>query len=275
MHAMADSDDSDDCHTRTRRKPYHTVGFVPRPPPPHEAQASRYSTTGSRQSRRVFYTLSLNNEETQPPTIESFTSEQQNVGAENVSGLGTEMFTAAIDPLPETSQIMDPHDSYHYEISGKEAEFRLKAFQTRSYLTRYSVNHKQYLLSVYQPVLRGNEIKHEMRNFVITFKHDDRKIYQITDREFDSLEEMLETYESEKVDHSLPNIGRMVTEDDYFEFRQQPQEQQEITLENYIGQKLAQQPVQGLPENPPAPNPQEHRPNPQHVRKRWHECVFM
>ena len=34
LHAI----DSDDCHTRTRRKPYHTVGFVPRPPPPHEAQ---------------------------------------------------------------------------------------------------------------------------------------------------------------------------------------------------------------------------------------------
>ena len=127
-----------------------------------------------------------------------------------------------IDELPETNQIMDiQHDSYHGEISGKEAEFRLKAFKTRSYLTRYSVSHEQYLLSVYQPVLRGNEIKHEMRNFVITFKHDDKKIYRITDREFNSLEEMLETYERESLHHSLPNIGRMVSEEEYLQLRQQ------------------------------------------------------
>ncbi len=143
-----------------------------------------------------------------------------------ITQLATE--SPRIDEIPETNQIMDIHDSYHCAISGKEAEFRLKAFKTRSYLTRYSVSHEQYLLSVYQPVLRGNETKHELKNFVITFKHDDdKKIYQITDREFNSLKEMLETYEREKVDHSLSNIGRMVSEKEYLQLRQQQQQQQQ------------------------------------------------
>ena len=131
---------------------------------------------------------------------------------------------------------MDHHDSYHSDISGEEAEFRLKAFQTRSYLTRYSTNHKQYLLSVYQPVLRGTRVKHETKHFTITFKHGDRKIYKITDREFDSLEEMLKTYESETIDHSLPNIGRMVSMTEYYRLlqRQIGQEPQEMSLQNYI-----------------------------------------
>ncbi len=152
-------------------------------------------------------------------------------------------FSAPIDRLPETDQMMDPHDSYHYEISGDEAEFRLKMFrQIRSYLTRYSANHKQYLLSVYQSVPRGNKIKHDTRHFVITFKHGDRKIYQITKyREFGSLEEMLGTYEREKVDHSLPNIGRMFSMNDYLRLMKQHPQPQEITLEDHIEQQLAQQ----------------------------------
>ncbi len=143
----------------------------------------------------------------------------------------------------KTDQIMDHHDSYHSDISGEEAEFRLKAFQTRSYLTRYSTNHKQYILSVYQPVLRGTRIKHETKHFTITFKHGDRKIYKITDREFDSLEEMLKTYESEKIDHSLPNIGRMVSMTEYCRLRQRQigQEPQEMSLQNYIEQELPRQ----------------------------------
>ena len=52
---------------------------------------------------------------------------------------------------------------------------------------------------------------------------------------------MLETYERESVDHSLPNIGRMVTEDDYLQLRQQQQEPGEITVDNYIEQRLARQ----------------------------------
>ena len=74
-----------------------------------------------------------------------------------------------------------------------------------------------------------------MRNFVITFKHDDKKIYQITDREFNSLKEMLETYEREKVDHSLPNIGRMVTEEEYLQLRQQ--QRQGHSLPNIVSEE--------------------------------------
>ncbi len=150
-------------------------------------------------------------------------------------------FSAPMSPLPKSDQIMDLHDSYHYEISGDEAEFRLRMFrQIRSYLTRYSASYKQYILSVYQSVPKVKELKHEIRHFTITFKHGDRKIYQITDREFDSLEEMLETYERESVDHSLPNIGKMLSMNDYLQLMKQP-EPREMTLEDYIEQQLAQQ----------------------------------
>ena len=61
-----------------------------------------------------------------------------------------------------------------------------------SYSLPLRVNHKQYLICI-STVLRGNDIKWDTLHD-ITFKHSDRKIYRITNREFESLEEMLGTY---------------------------------------------------------------------------------
>ncbi len=155
-------------------------------------------------------------------------------------------FSAPLSPLLATGETMDPHDSYHFEINGEEAELRLKQFRVRCYLTRYSAQHRQYILSVYQPVMRGNEVKYETKHIVINFHHGDEKTYQVTDRQFNSLDEMLQTYEREMLGHSLPNIGRMVSEAQYWHQLNQ-QEVPPLTPEEFLQQAIDLPPIIGPP----------------------------
>ncbi len=112
-------------------------------------------------------------------------------------------------------EMMDEHPSYHEQITGKEAEKRLQRCTEHGYLTRYSKINQYYVLSVCRKTVSGATLKH----FRIVFKNNGHcKEYQIgekTEKTFQSLLEMLNYYEKNRIDPALNNIGQPVTEDEY------------------------------------------------------------
>lgn len=158
---------------------------------------------------------------------------------------------------------MEPHDSFHGEITGKEAEFRLKKSQKKSYLTRYSEQNELYVLSVCYPYLSEGRMKFKIKHFEIKFRHEDSgNTYQIADEKFNSLAEMLQEYEQKMIDHAQQNIGSKLTEDDYHRLEQNkpppltPREftQQSLNpnLDPPNAQPLERQPAPAQPRDRPA-----------------------
>ena len=98
---------------------------------------------------------------------------------------------------------MDP--SYHGDISGREAEKRLHENSGHCHLTRYSIKHDCYVLSVQFTKGEKNDIKH----FKIV---DDKTTSLDTDGskvEFDSFEHLLSHYRDHPLIHEANStIGR-------------------------------------------------------------------
>ncbi len=127
--------------------------------------------------------------------------------------------TRRLELCKSANEMMDEHASYHEEITGDEAEKRLKLCSTHGYLTRHSKENQSYVLSVHKQTDSDNLFKH----FPIHFTNGDRKMYQIGERgkEFVNLLEMLNFYERTRIDPSLKSIGAIVTEDDYCRRKQE------------------------------------------------------
>ena len=107
---------------------------------------------------------------------------------------------------------MVPHQSYHLTITSNEAERRLKKSGNHCYLTRYSEGNKCYILSVYQ------KRPYQMKHYRLVFNQQGRiKTYHIDGKEkdFNSLDNMLNYYENHPIDHGLMNIGRQVTKEEW------------------------------------------------------------
>lgn len=100
--------------------------------------------------------------------------------------------------------LMDEHSSYHNQISKKEAKKRLKSCgKNVCYLTRFSSSGRCYRLTVY-----NKEIRNEIREFEIIIQRDDRQHnLRGKDMKFATIKELLEYYENNRIDPSLPNIG--------------------------------------------------------------------
>ncbi len=134
------------------------------------------------------------------------------------------------------------HRSYHNEISGEEAEKRLKIFGNHHYLTRYSENQKCYILSVCasDEDLQFEKIKH------FQLKLSDQGIEIQEKKQFADLEEMLKYYETNRLDTAFPKIGDCLTEDNYrARFRntrkQQVQQEQKQEQQAQLRQKEQEQ----------------------------------
>lgn len=170
------------------------------------------------------------------------------------SPLQIEKSTNFATPIIE-SEMLDDHKSYHEEITGEEAEKRLKKCCTHGYLTRYSkqrptssLGKDPYVLTVYRKAPNDEVIRH----FPIIFEKG--KEYRISDRPFKSLQEMLGHYEEHRIDPALKKIGRAVTEDEY----------EELIQQEVNGRQEAPGPVQPLENGLPQPNaPEDHEPMPQ------------
>ncbi|XP_064382002.1 uncharacterized protein LOC135330943 isoform X2 [Halichondria panicea] len=121
--------------------------------------------------------------------------------------------TRQLEVRKSENEMMDEHPSYHEEITGDEAEKRLKLCSNHGYLTRHSKKNQSYVLSVHKQTGLEDVFKH----FPILFTNGNSKMYQIGVgcKEFANLLEMLNFYERNRIDPSLKSIGTHVTEDEY------------------------------------------------------------
>ncbi len=122
--------------------------------------------------------------------------------------------TRPIATCKPDSEFLDEDPSYHEEITGKEAEKRLKLCTDHGYLTRHSNKNQHYILSVCKKTADDYVCKH----LPIVFKNDGaRKEYRIGEKgkAFNGLQEMLRFYERYRIDPALTSIGVCVTESEY------------------------------------------------------------
>ncbi len=104
---------------------------------------------------------------------------------------------------------MEEHSSYHQSIPGVEAERRLKKSGLgHCYLTRYSEQDGCYKLTIYKKQRPLDVFKH----FLISTGHCR---IQGKEERFESIQELLEHYENNRIDPALKTIGKNYTEEEY------------------------------------------------------------
>ena len=119
-------------------------------------------------------------------------------------------------PLSE-EHWLEEHPGYHQQITGEEAELRLRKNGGHCYLTRFNKDLKCYILSVYEK--QGSSAI--MRHFKILIVNGKRKKIDGLNREFDDVISLLEYYEQHRVDPALRSIGKAYTESTYKQHFQQ------------------------------------------------------
>lgn len=157
------------------------------------------------------------------------------------------MVTRQLASCKTANELMDEHKSYHEEITGIEAEKRLKLCSSHGYLTRHSKENQHYILSVCKETATDYIFKH----FPIVFTNDGtHKEYRIGERGkvFKSLQEMLQFYERSRIGPALKTIGQCVTEREYIE-EMRAQAQPQPPAQAAPAQAA---PVQAAPVQPPA-----------------------
>ena len=105
---------------------------------------------------------------------------------------------------------MEEHNSYHEEITGEEAEKRLRKKGGHCYLTRYNKASHYYILSVFKPQQPRDVVRH----FKIVMDNGRKRIDGL-DKEFRDVASLLEHYEHWRIDPGLRSIGQACTEAEY------------------------------------------------------------
>ena len=104
---------------------------------------------------------------------------------------------------------MGEHSSYHQSIPGDEAKRRLKkSGYPHCYLTRYSETDRQYKLTIYKKQRPSDIVKH----FVIVIDNGGRHKIDGKEEDFDSIQELLEHYEQNRIDPAFKTIGTNYSE---------------------------------------------------------------
>ena len=101
---------------------------------------------------------------------------------------------------------MGEHESYHENITGKEAEKRLKKLKKRSYLTRYSEIEESYILTVFEP----RTPKYVIQHYKIIIENGRCNI-DGKERDFENIDELLIYYERNRIHNAFKNIGQKYT----------------------------------------------------------------
>lgn len=108
--------------------------------------------------------------------------------------------------------MMGEHSSYHNIITKEEATSRLqKSGQPHCYLTYFNNEEQRYMLAVYQKQRKANDVQHHYPIIVRDRMHKlDGK-----PEEFDSIDKLLEHYQTKRIDQSLAHIGNNYTLEAY------------------------------------------------------------
>ena len=116
--------------------------------------------------------------------------------------------------------MMDPHESYHENITGQEALKRLKTSgKGRCYLTRYSDKHNCYILSVYKPVDACSHFK--------IIKDNGKCQINGKKKEFDDIGKLLDYYEKNNFDPAFVMIGQYYTKEEFQQAEEEERRRQE------------------------------------------------
>ena len=129
--------------------------------------------------------------------------------------------TAVLAVAVDEKNIMAEHESYHEEITGAEAERRLKLIGTNSYLTRYSNKKKSYVLTVFKQQIPEDVIKH----YKIVIQNG----YKIDGKQFmcGDIRTLLEHYEKNRLDPAIKAIGEKHTLKDFLQREKEEKDKKE------------------------------------------------
>ena len=109
------------------------------------------------------------------------------------------------------------HPSYHGAITTTKAKQRLKGQRKNCYLTRYSEERREFVLSVYEGKENDHETESEVfRNFDISIMKEGNEIsYEVseTEKKFKTVAELLEYYKRSHLTPSVKSIGMECVED--------------------------------------------------------------
>lgn len=113
-------------------------------------------------------------------------------------------------PIPERN-FMDDHNSYHGAISGEEAVKRLRKANNDSYLCRYSSGNRKYVITIFQQELR------KVGHFRLSINRNSQRKYKVEGmtKHFESIENLLWFYETNRIHPEFDTIGRRLTVQDY------------------------------------------------------------
>ena len=110
------------------------------------------------------------------------------------------------------TRMMGEHESYHKTITGEEAEERLRQHGGHCYLTRYSRMKECYVLSVFE---HQKPLNPEIDHFEIVVESDGKHRINGKSMAFNSIHQLLEYYEQNRINPAFKSIGTMYTEEDY------------------------------------------------------------
>jgi hypothetical protein len=108
--------------------------------------------------------------------------------------------------------MLPKHPAFHHNLTGDEAERRLKVCDGHCYLIRFSKAQDCYMLSVYRKERSMPLVK---EHYGINITDNDKIMIEGNEKEFDSLEALLCYYQDNPIDTALSSIGRRYTENEY------------------------------------------------------------
>lgn len=101
------------------------------------------------------------------------------------------------------AEMLDHDDSYHHNLTGKEAGDILKAYRPHCHLTRFSKSIKSYMLSVFE----DRHKTHQIRHYPILINEEGKLNIKGKEKKFDSIRELLGYYQENDLDSEMTFIG--------------------------------------------------------------------
>ena len=108
--------------------------------------------------------------------------------------------------------MLPKHEEYHFQISSKVAERRLKKRGGHCYLTRYSESQQSYILSVYK---KESLLRHIIEHYRILISNSGSLKIEGKDMEFYNIQHLLNYYENNPITPALSSIGYAYTQKQY------------------------------------------------------------
>lgn len=133
----------------------------------------------------------------------------------------TQRAGTVITEASNCTELLRDHTCFHRSITGSEAEERLRTSgYNHCYLTRFSKQHKCYMLTVYQFQIP----KHVVEHYKISL-NSGKCCLDGKDDLFNDIDELLHHCETHPISPSFVHVGRKYTQEEYRNRRVREQEE--------------------------------------------------